>query len=206
MKYSLTPHTDNQGFVLVTALWILVILSLIGIMTMETSTIELQIAANEKFHKMSFYDADAGPPVAAKIISQTIDSIPPGNPNTANITIYGTSAVGDATAAPAEAVGAVEFYQEIYGFISDERVPLATDPALERDLSFTITDRVISVDIVNAGAEHMDGNPAIFPPPPGAPTGIIVWFDINSFGTGPTNAQTLITAGYGKVPGAAGGL
>jgi|LGOV01.1.fsa_nt_gb hypothetical protein len=51
---------DKDGSALVMALMILVILTLIGIAATNTSTIEIQIASNEKAYKEAFYKADAG--------------------------------------------------------------------------------------------------------------------------------------------------
>jgi hypothetical protein len=50
----------EEGFVLVTALMMLVALSLIGLATIMTSTVELKIAGNDRLHKGTFYEADGG--------------------------------------------------------------------------------------------------------------------------------------------------
>lgn len=51
---------SEEGFVLVTALMMLVALSLLGLATITTSTVELKIAGNDRLHKESFYQADGG--------------------------------------------------------------------------------------------------------------------------------------------------
>jgi Tfp pilus assembly protein PilX len=59
---------DNEkGFVLVTSLLILLILLVIGIAATNTSTIEIQIAANEKIHQQTFYQADGGAELASRV-------------------------------------------------------------------------------------------------------------------------------------------
>lgn len=67
----LTPvkniFADNRGFVLVTSLMILLILLIIGIAATNTSNTEIQIAANEKFHQESFYQADGGAELASRL-------------------------------------------------------------------------------------------------------------------------------------------
>jgi Tfp pilus assembly protein PilX len=51
---------SDEGFVLVTALMMLVILTMLGMATIMTSTVELKIAGNDRLHKKTFYQADAG--------------------------------------------------------------------------------------------------------------------------------------------------
>jgi hypothetical protein len=51
---------SQEGFVLVTALLILVVLTLLGLATILTSTVELKIAGNDRLHKKTFYQADGG--------------------------------------------------------------------------------------------------------------------------------------------------
>ncbi len=50
----------EDGFVLVTALVMLVALSMLGLATIMTSTVELKIAGNDRLHKETFYQADGG--------------------------------------------------------------------------------------------------------------------------------------------------
>jgi len=51
---------NEEGFVLVMALVILFVLSLVGISSMDTSTLEKDIAANERFSSEIFKMADSG--------------------------------------------------------------------------------------------------------------------------------------------------
>ena len=51
---------QDEGFVLVTALLIMLILTIIGIATTTNTSIELQIAGNDKVFKKTFYEAEAG--------------------------------------------------------------------------------------------------------------------------------------------------
>jgi len=57
---SLSMLRNNNGAVLVIALLIMAVLSLIGAAATMTSSIETQIAGNQKFGKQAFYAADAG--------------------------------------------------------------------------------------------------------------------------------------------------
>jgi hypothetical protein len=67
MELSKTPAQNEQGFVLVLAIFMLTICSIIGIAAMNTSVTEIDIAGNEKVHKETLYQAEAGyaAPVAA---------------------------------------------------------------------------------------------------------------------------------------------
>lgn len=61
-------HTNNQnGSALITAVLILMVVTVLGIVATKTSTIELRIAAQDKFHKMTWFATDA-----------TVDAVVPG--------------------------------------------------------------------------------------------------------------------------------
>lgn len=50
---------NEQGFVLITSLMMLVVLMVIGIAATNTTTLELQISGNDKMTNQTFYRADA---------------------------------------------------------------------------------------------------------------------------------------------------
>ena len=60
MKNIIYDIANDRGSALVVALLILVLLTLMGISATTTSTIEVQMAGNEKFHEMAFYAAESG--------------------------------------------------------------------------------------------------------------------------------------------------
>ncbi len=60
MKVIVDTIANDRGSALVVALLVLVLLTLMGISATTTSTIEVQMAGNEKFHEMAFYAADSG--------------------------------------------------------------------------------------------------------------------------------------------------
>lgn len=51
---------SGQGFVLITCVMLLALLAVLGATATTTTTVELQVAGNERFQKMAFYQADAG--------------------------------------------------------------------------------------------------------------------------------------------------
>ena len=62
-------HLNNEdGFVMVVALMILVILTLIGTAGLETSTFEEQIAGNDWMAKQTFYKADGSTELGAELL------------------------------------------------------------------------------------------------------------------------------------------
>lgn len=71
---------DNEGSVLVIALVILVLLTIMGISATTTSTIEMQIAGNDRNYKRAFYVADAGIEHARSVLGSELR-----NYNSANI-------------------------------------------------------------------------------------------------------------------------
>ncbi len=51
---------NENGSVLLLSVVMLMLLTLLGIFATTTSTIEIQIAGNDKFYKQRFYDTDSG--------------------------------------------------------------------------------------------------------------------------------------------------
>lgn len=78
-------RTGNEdGFVLVTALLIMLVLTIIGIAANRNTSTELMIAGNDRTHKQTFYEADGGTEFAAEVLEQNIacidfDSSGPGS-------------------------------------------------------------------------------------------------------------------------------
>jgi hypothetical protein len=63
---------DETGSVLIVALMIVVLLTIIGISASTTSTIDIQIAGNEKLYKIAFYAADGGTELAHELLEENI--------------------------------------------------------------------------------------------------------------------------------------
>ena len=58
----------ENGFILVTVMLILLILTLIGIMATNTTNVELMVSGNDKVHKQTFYQADGGTELAERLV------------------------------------------------------------------------------------------------------------------------------------------
>jgi hypothetical protein len=63
---------NEDGFVLVASLLILLILVIIGIAATNTTTIEVQIAGNEKVHKETFYRAEGSVALGVEVLEQNL--------------------------------------------------------------------------------------------------------------------------------------
>lgn len=61
---------NEEGFVLVTGLLILLILTMLGITATRNTSLELQIAGNDRLHKETFYSAEGGAILGAEILEQ----------------------------------------------------------------------------------------------------------------------------------------
>lgn len=65
-------HNEN-GFVLVTGLLILIVLTMIGIAAVRNTSLELQIAGNDRLHTETFYAAEAGAILGTEVLEQNFN-------------------------------------------------------------------------------------------------------------------------------------
>lgn len=74
MKQNHTSADNNneQGFILILVLIMLVITSLLGTFASRTSIIEVQIAGNDKVMKQTFYQADGGSELGSRLTEENI--------------------------------------------------------------------------------------------------------------------------------------
>lgn len=63
---------NEEGFVLVGALLILLLLVLIGIAATTTTTVEIQVAGADRMRKETFYNADSGVQLAARLVEENL--------------------------------------------------------------------------------------------------------------------------------------
>jgi hypothetical protein len=67
-------HVQNEeGFVLIAALMFMVLLTIIGIAATTDTSLELQIAGNDKVHKQTFSKAEAGVMLGVEILEQSFN-------------------------------------------------------------------------------------------------------------------------------------
>ncbi len=58
--YAITPRGDQRGAVLVVGLILLMVLTVLGISSMNTATLELVMAGNAQYHQQAFQAAETG--------------------------------------------------------------------------------------------------------------------------------------------------
>ena len=173
----------EEGSVMVVALLIMAVLSLIGISAATTTEIELQIAGNEKFHRIAFHHADSGVFSTPKIISGSFD-------NGAELTGAGINYLGTSGT----------FYREIMGFDVHDA---------DKDLRITLggfdvdVDRIGEENLVGTSTEFASGAEGVGG---GSSGGVAIYYGIDSHGQGPVTSVSNVSGVYRKVVGVAGGL
>ncbi len=66
---------NDDGFVLIVALLIMVVLTIIGIAATRNTSLELMIAGNDKVHKRTLYQAEAGAILSTEVLEQNINCL-----------------------------------------------------------------------------------------------------------------------------------
>lgn len=181
-------HIQNEdGLVLILALFVLILLTIVGIAATNTSTIDLQIAANDKASKIAFYHADAGVYATPKLISATIDA--------------GATVTGSSKGNFNYLTSGTLFFNQLMGY--------DTYDGGTKDVEFTIGSNTVQVDVEMISKEALAGGSAEFAAGAegtGAGGSMIMLFEMNAQGTGPTNSVANIVGRYRKVVGVPGGL
>lgn len=193
MKLFINQAKDEEGSVLVIALLILVFLTIIGISATTTTNIELQIAGNEKFHKIAFYHADSGIYATPKLISACIDANDEINTGSGTIAPGITYSTGSSSTL---------FYRQVMDYDTYDG---------DKDIEFTLGGFDVSVDVRHDRAETLAGGGAEFASGSegigvGSAGGVAIFYDMNSFGEGPNSSFSNVGAVYRKIPGVPGGL
>jgi len=193
MNVFFRPIRNEDGIVIIVALFVLVVLTLIGISATTTTTIDLQIAANDKFYKMAFYHADSGIYTTPKLISKTVDEGEEITGSDLGSISYLDRPSGDSTS----------FFRQVMGFDSYD--------GGTKDIAYTIANYTVQIDVNRTGQETLVGGGAEFAAGAegmgvGATGGVALLYEMNSAGEGPSNASSTIVAGYRKVTGVPGGL
>ncbi|PKN29624.1 MAG: hypothetical protein CVU64_07260 [Deltaproteobacteria bacterium HGW-Deltaproteobacteria-21] len=177
---------DQNGSVLVIALLILVFLTLIGIASSSITQIEIQIAGNERAYNIAFNTADSGVYMSPKIIRRCFED--GAQPTLTNINCT--------PASPG-------FFRRVMGY--------DPPPNNTGNVQFTLDNQPVSVAVKRdrqislggGGIEFGSGTEGVGV---GSASGVAVIYKMDSDGTGPNSAKSVIAAEYRLVPGVAGGL
>ncbi len=190
-------QNENGSVTIIAGLMILVILTLIGISSTNTTVVELQIAANDQFSKIAFFNADSGLYGVPKVISAVVNTsaqVPVGG---------GTDAIGVAYLAPTTQT---TFFQQVMGYLAYDGG--TADVGLAPGGITTSVDvrRDRQQNIVGGSAEFAGGAQGVGG---GSTGGCALFFDMRSDALGPPAYNPSIAqlgGEYRKVVGLAGGL
>lgn len=193
MKNTAAHLKKEEGFVLVFVLMILVVVSIIGISTTDTSLTEHRIVRNERLYKALFYDADSGPYTVSKLISRTIDEADEQIASDFNFTFL-DPVISDTL------LLRTKVYRQIMGFDAHD--------GGDKDVS--IRGRDITVDIQRAKTGHASGGATEFGSGDGgvgsgSKGGVEIFYNLDSDGSN-NNRSVNIIGVYRKVPDITGGL
>jgi hypothetical protein len=185
MKSIMGLIRSEEGSILVIGLLMLAFLTILGIAAARTSQIEIQVAGNDEFHKIAFYSADSGVYTTPKLISAAVDN-------------GAVQPVASGSYTPNDG----SFYREVMGFD-------AWDAAT--DVQFIMGEFDAHVDVNRTGQKSLPGGGTEFASGAegigvGSAGGVAIFYDVDSFGSGPNSSSSRITAVYRKVVGVAGGM
>lgn len=166
----------EDGFVLVAAMMIMVILTLLGISATTTSVIERQIAVNEVLYKDAFYHADGGTEAGSELIEENV-SCPNGFTSTFSII----------------RIGGVDVYEK--DFSSNRQMSDVNGAASSVQLTDLPSDTVRSIRLPSNPANRSDTV---------AHTNIAVW-GVTKYMAGSALQMVSGYEGRGKAAAAGGG-
>lgn len=191
---------NEEGSVMVIVVLIMVALTTIGISVMNTTTIEIQIAGNEKFHKMAFQNADSGIYTLPKVISACVEG---GSEDITAAPMGILARSGTTWSSMGTAFGSDgTLYREIMGYDAYDT---------DTDARMVIDDNPVEVDVRRVRTETLAGGGAEFASGAeglgsGSTGSSAIIFEEDSFGEGPSNSFSNIGAFYRKVLDMPGGL
>lgn len=210
-------RADEQGFILIITMLILVVLTALCIGALDSSTFEVQIAANDRQSRVAFNLADGGVYASGKLISETIE-------NGADVSYGGLSYVNildplDPDYTPSSALDDADvdtiansdgaFNNRVMGFTPLRNVTLDGPydymlrmPGSNGDVYGRIESRSVAT-MAGGGAEFASGAGGVGT---GSSAGTAVTYDIAIDAYSARNAQSQLAARYRKVLGAVGGL
>lgn len=183
---------NEEGFVIVFVLMILVVVSIIGISSSNTSLTEQKIARNEMIYKETFYRADSGPYTVAKLVSRIIDEKNEQVEKDFNFSFLSNGI--DSNADPQNII-----FRQIMGFDKYD--------GGDKDVSFGNTQvdikRNRTVSAPGAAVEFSSGMEGVGT---GSKGGVHIYFSLDSKGLNESSQQTNVVGEYRKVPDIMGGL
>ena len=219
MRQKFSIFRNEDGSVLIITVLILVALTLTGISAITMSSIDIQIAANDKLYKTALHNADSGTFAVAKVISKTLrksedegdgivtlGDISETDKRYDAFTYLDSGKNDDGTSGP---TFARELHRSESLYEDGEYAKYDTDS----DIQFALNDNITDVDVqrVESAEDNEGGGIEAFAGYEGIGTGtagggVSIIFNLNSFGRIPPNTLSKINAVYRYVPNIPGGL
>lgn len=195
---------NQRGSIINLALLMIVLLSMIVIYMSNSTTVNVEIAANEKYFTTAFFNADSGAYGSAKVVGRAIES--GFDPTFGN--------AGDDFPQLVYIVsGTNSFYSQVMGFNTSDTDDNMLFGAVrgDEDIEFQVGGREVNVGIRRTGQQNLAGGGAEFAAGSmgvgaGSAGGIAIMYAATSIGEGPKDSRAEIETAYRKIPGTAGGL
>ena len=171
---------EEKGFVLFTALLIMIILTLVGMGAILNSSVEINIARNEQLKKQAFYAADAGGAVVPRIITYYISNQP-----------------ASIAALPADLNPIAQdenFLDEVNGTAQDDNVSASPD------FQTTSAGRPVNIDIDQIARVQPEGQNIVFLTEDGVVPPVTIFYRATSRGYATNNSFTDIELFYKYIP------
>lgn len=182
---------NEQGFVLITCMLMLLVLMIIGIAATNTTVFELQIAGNDRSAKEVFYAAEGGLQVGSELVEQSIFDFP-------------SVVLEDVNGDDIVDLGLLSILSDYTLLQSNPYfVPDSLDPATAPDARFSYVDPTPtnttvprtdlwiggrSVQIAGGSLQQLDGYTGAGKGKAGGGGGTL--YDIHSIAYGPNNSQS----------------
>jgi len=222
MKEQLYNTEKDGGFVLIASLLILLVLTVLGIAVNRNTTIEWQIAMNDRVHKETFYNADAATELASEVLEQSIACLGFGqNPQGMTLVGYGEGKTPDEYYHVYIEPSALGFWRNYSPngivFPADDAnrdivyPAVVDDPSGAAQFDRTATDRNPHANINIGGNTKLTAGAAIQMAAGYegvgkslAVNGAVLLYDIKVTQIGPRNSLSKISIQYGHVLGSEG--
>lgn len=200
--------SDEQGFILIVTMLVLVVLTVLCIGAIDNSTFEMMISSNDRQSRVAFNMADSGAYASGKLISETIVRTDDPDYLLNGLTFINIPQPSCSNGA-ASPNAADDFHSRVLGMTAPRNVALSGPydfwlqvPAGQGDIYGRIANRTSST-IAGGGAEFASGAAGVGT---GSAGGVAVTFDIDIDSCTTGNARSEVEVRYRKVLGAAGGL
>lgn len=200
MRICLKTIRNEKGSAIIIVLFLLTILTIIGISASNTTDVDLNIAGNDRLFRTAFYGAEGGTGATAKRVSQIVDSseVPPESAEEDGGLKY-----NDATP--------VELYDEVFGLKVDVDDPVwDADPDMNFKLSGVgLPSAEVEIDLKRLAQQAPAGESAEFGTGAealGGKTIIVIPYALNSVGQTDALTKARIRSVYYKYKDKPGGI